>query len=217
MLNSIASNNHITNNNTNEKNPSQGANVISNRANIKNNSVDRLVHLLSNSEKYLPMVSLPDTENYWSEGWKAHIVLNNINNKDIYTNICNTSNTEELVISSSSLTSPLSTNTSSATSSSSSSPSSQSKSNTINNAKIMHSTIVSNDFESEEENFFRNSFIDKEHLVFYGLDSNDQPFVLSYKFDSFDYSEYIRAILRLVLYFYKLIKELFLSDARNQN
>ena len=132
------------------------------------------------------MVSLPNNDNYWCEGWKA-AASSSGPNEDL--------NNDELVISSSSLSTPLS---SSSSSSPSPSPSNQSSHYTAHATGGKRRTFTSVDFDSIGDSSFRDSFADKEHLIFYGQDTANSPFILSYKLDSdSDYAgECVRAILR---------------------
>lgn len=158
-------------------------NTISNRSNVRSTS-ERLTKLISShlpdesspdvNSSLCPMVSLPENDLYWSEGWKNKAFGEMLTNN------------EELVISSSSLSSPIS----SASSSPSPSPSNQSSnSNKLNN-------VTSFDFDSINEDIYRDAFIGKENLTFYGQDVTDSPFILSYKVDSTEPTEYLRGILR---------------------
>jgi hypothetical protein len=149
--------------------------VINNRISIKNSSVERLSRVIaaynSNNESRAaqpPMVSLPENDNYWCEGWRvpnpnpASAGRFNQQNSD------ELNNDNELVISSSSLSTPLSTS-----SSSSPSPSPSNQSSTHNNNSTSNyagqgrsslqqiKTFTSVDFESVVEQSFRESFADK--------------------------------------------------------
>ena len=129
-------------------------------------STVRLESMLSRPGLY-PMVSLPDNDNYWSEGWKFEEDANF---------------SHDLVISSSSLSSPSSSSPSS--SSSSPSPSTDSSSYGFK--------VTSSNFDNGAENI-REAFMGKESLVFFGRNQLDEPFVLSYS----NHAKELRAILRL--------------------
>ncbi|CAF0799635.1 unnamed protein product [Brachionus calyciflorus] len=111
---------------------------------------NRLEKIISNSNQY-PMISLPDSDQYWCEGWKCD----------------EESNFEsDLVISSSSLSSP-----SSSSSSPSPSPSTESTNYGLK--------ITCSDFDSLNDNL-KDSYMIGDNLYFYGRSQLDQPFVLSY-------------------------------------
>lgn len=104
-------------------------------SNSRSNVTERLSKMLiSANEKPFPMISLPENDQYWSEGWKYSTDLSETH--------------EELVISSSSLSTPLS----SASSSPSPTPSNQS-----NNSKILNL----NDLDVTNEQTCRDSFVGK--------------------------------------------------------
>ena len=134
-------------------------NTIKHRSNVRSTS-DRLSKLISNSmitnsihssthndisvidnnnNQTCPMISLPENYQYWSEGWKSKNFNESLSNND------------DLVISSSSLSSPMS----SASSSPSPSPSNQS----VNSNKI--NGLTSFDFDSNNEQVYRDAFIGK--------------------------------------------------------
>ena len=137
-------------------------NTINHRSNIRSTS-DRLSKLISNSMittsmhasthndlstidnlgnqsfQACPMISLPENYQYWSEGWKSKNFNESLSNND------------DLVISSSSLSSPMS----SASSSPSPSPSNQS----VNSNKL--NGLTSFDFDSNNEQVYRDAFIGK--------------------------------------------------------
>jgi hypothetical protein len=157
-----------TANNSNISSTANNAvNMINNRISIKNSSVERLSRIVAaagliatSSDAYgnisprplvCPMVSLPENDNYWCEGWK----IGGGSHSDELNN-------DELVISSSSLSTPLSTSSSS---SPSPSPSNQSSSNFTKQHQQQHqllsNTFTSVDFESLNEQAFRESFADK--------------------------------------------------------
>lgn len=129
---------------------------------VAKSSTARLESMLSRPGLY-PMVSLPENDHYWSEGWK-------------YEEESSFSN--DLVISSSSLSSP--------SSSSSSSPSPSADSSNFG------TKITCSNFDNGTDNL-REAYMGKENLVFYGRNQQDEPFVLSY---TILLSE-LRAILRL--------------------
>jgi len=146
------------------------------------NPADRLIKVLSeNTRQLCPMVSLPNNDNYWCEGWRNTVSIRQQLNLNESLN-----HHDDLIISSSSLSSPLS----SASSSPSPSPSNQSS----NSNKILHHHH--HDYETNNEQSYRDSFINKEHLNFYGQDVNNSPFILSYKIEQIEYTEFLRAILR---------------------
>ncbi|RNA18404.1 rap1 GTPase-activating 1-like isoform X7 [Brachionus plicatilis] len=110
-----------------------------------------------------PMVSLPESDHYWSEGWKYEDESNFVS---------------DLVISSSSLSSP------SSSSSSSPSPSTESSGFGVK--------LTCSNFDNGTDNL-REAYMGSENLVFYGRNQHDQPFVLSYT----NQTSELRAILRL--------------------
>ena len=165
---------------------------------------ERLAKLLNEADddgKPLPMVSLPETDGYWCEGWKS------------------AANTSEL-----SVVPPLASSSSSSSSSNSSSPSpspsTQSSASTSsitnnnnnnNNNKTgdlnksspnrhnHHSITVSTfDFDTISEHTYQESFMGKDQLIFYGQDESNAPLVLSYKIEQQhgEFGEQLRAILR---------------------
>ena len=146
-------------------------NTINNRNNVRSTS-DRLSRLIStsmiqtslaggdssnhdlsivensNQNHVCPMISLPENYQYWSEGGKSK-----------HYNEGFSQNNDDLVISSSSLSSPVS----SASSSPSPSPSNQS----VNSNKLNPSTSF--DFDANNEQAYRDAFIGKvrNYLLFF--------------------------------------------------
>ena len=51
-----------------------------NTGNLLLSTEERLWQLLNENDKKLPMISLPDNDNYWSEGWKNNDAEHNNNN-----------------------------------------------------------------------------------------------------------------------------------------
>lgn len=127
--------------------------IVNRQTNAKQNTSERLYKILTenytispediynNNSKQYPMISLPENDNYWSEGWKCQIQ----NDENTF------SHSDDLVISSSSLSSPLSTS-----SSSSPSPSPSTESSSFPHNKI--NTITCFDFDSLAELSYRDSF-----------------------------------------------------------
>lgn len=187
---------------------SNAASTINTRISIKNSSVERLSKIFtsvggqhidmsnmstdSTSLKLLPMISLPDNDNYWSEGWKPPTTITT-------TDESNHHGTDELVISSSSLSTPLSTSSSSSPSPSPSNQSANFNTSSLTAATKQRTTSFV-DFESVNDPVFLDSFMDKQHVAFYGtsIDQEGQssPFILSYRTETFDSYELIRVILR---------------------
>jgi hypothetical protein len=119
----------------NSSDSSTSTSMGTNRPNLRLNTRERLSKILLNEhEKPFPMISLPENDQYWSEGWKY--------SPDLF------ETHEELVISSSSLSTPLS----SASSSPSPTPSNQS-----NNSKVLNL----NDLDVTNEQNCRDSFVGK--------------------------------------------------------
>lgn len=150
---------------------------------------ERLFQLLTTKadSQHMPMVSLPDNDNYWSEGWKSAEAEMNSNNLSIV----------------SSTSSPVSSSSASPLSSASSSPSSffqTSSSSTSSNqqtANKIQSQLAETTLELTSE--YLEAFNDKQHLIFYGHDSLNSPIILSYRTEIAADSrccENIRAILR---------------------
>ena len=149
---------------------------------------ERLFELLSSKADLLnmPMVSLPDNDNYWSEGWKSAESEMNTNNLSIV----------------SSNSSPVSSSSASPLSSASSSPSSffqtsssSTSSNQQTNKLQSHSTETNLELTAE----YLEAFNDKQHLIFYGHDSQKSPIILSYKIEpatDTNCCENLKAILR---------------------
>lgn len=168
------------NNKTNEMIPSSTSNN-STSSSMPITPTERLIKVLNENTRLLcPMVSLPYNDNYWCEGWKNTLSYR----QQLNLNESLTQH-DDLIISSSSLSSPLS----SASSSPSPSPSNQSS----NSNKIHHHH---HDYDTNNEQSYRDSFMNKEHLNFYGQDVNNSPFILSYKIEQIEYTEFLRAILR---------------------
>ena len=146
------------------------------------------------SELLYPMISLPDNDNYWCEGWK------------------NTSSSGDGLMVVPPMSSSSSSSTSSTSSSPSPSPSTQSSASStsikqagandlVNKSSPPHSptktiTVSTFDFDSISEQSYQEAFIGKEHLMFYGQDDKDAPLILSYKIEQFEHGEELKAILR---------------------
>lgn len=131
-----------------------------------NNNSEYVDHTVTSSDlSHYPMVSLPENDNYWSEGWKSGrsngvgtcSASNGVNGGGgggfDEANLSSHAN-DDLVISSSSLSTPLSTSTSS---SPSPSPSSQSSSQQFNKPH----TFSCFDFDPQSEQTYRESFFGK--------------------------------------------------------
>ncbi len=115
------------------------------------------------------MVSLPDNDSYWSEGWKCSENHLELDRKD-------------LSIVSSPTSSPASSSSASPFSSASSSPSSFSQATSADiNPNSGHVQIeVRTDLSGE----YLETFNEKQHVVFYGQDSQAAPFILSYRIEA---------------------------------
>jgi len=134
------------------------------------NTEDRLVQLLAETrQQNLPMVSLPDNDSYWSEGWKCHSNQLELDRND-------------LSIVSSAASSPASSSSASPFSSASSSPSSFSQANTgVNNSS---SSQVQIEVRTDLSIDYLETFNEKQHVVFYGQDLQSAPFILSYRIET---------------------------------
>ena len=148
------------------------------------------------SELLYPMVSLPDNDNYWCEGWK------------------NTSSVNGDLMVVPPMSSSSSSSTSSTSSSPSPSPSTQSSASSTSIKQVAGAapndlvkssppqspaktiTVSTFDFDSSSEQSYQEAFIGKEHLMFYGQDDKDAPLILSYKIEQFEHGEELKAILR---------------------
>lgn len=155
---------------------------------------ERLIQLISSSthqQQQLPIVSLPDSDSYWSEGWKCSTDMEN-NNNDLS------------IVSSTS--SPVSSSSASPLSSASSSPSSFFQSNSSTSSQHLQASNKKTPSQVQVESMtelspeYLEAFNDKEHLVFYGHDSQDMPVILSYKTEPCtspdNHDTNLRAVLR---------------------
>ncbi len=136
---------------------------------------------------YLPMISLPDNDTYWSESYTdSH-------------DLCIVSSSSSLPSSSS--VSPYSSSSASPSLSSNSSSSTNPTTNSMSSPTgVDHSEIIQiNDLNSDA--IYLESFANKEQLIFFGQDCRDMPLILSYKMEQIDSVDHLRAILRYFFFF----------------
>ena len=153
---------------------------------------ERLTILLNECPHHqLPMISLPDSDHYWSEGWKCPSDLDHNSNNDLSI----VSSTSSPVSSSSA--SPLSSASSSPSSYFQSNPSAASQQQQQQQQQQQPLTKSQAEAMSELSAEYLAAFDDKQHLAFYGHDAQDSPLILSYRTESVGGHETkLRAILR---------------------
>jgi hypothetical protein len=163
---------------------------------LNDNNNNSLLNPACSNEKY-PMISLPEGDNYWSEGWKCTIQSNELASSVVTASV-GTHSDDMINVSTSSASSSLS-------SSPSPSPSTQSsisfkQPQTVGQQQQQqqkHLQVMSHfDSESLNEQIFREAFAGKEQIIFYGQDVKDQPFILSYKNELVEFVDSLRILLR---------------------
>jgi hypothetical protein len=146
---------------------------------VNNNS-----HQYNKTHMSLPMISLPENDNYWEDSCKIEFnatTNNNTNDHDL--NIISSSSAYSTSTSSSPSPSPSSQSTNSI----SSFQKHKHHHNNANSTNTNGETVLSSslDFDSYNEQNYKDAFIGKEHLIFYGRDkTNEMPLVLSYRIHS---------------------------------
>jgi hypothetical protein len=164
---------------------------------LNDNNNNSLLNPACNNDKY-PMISLPEGDNYWSEGWKCNAGSSDVASSVVVTSV--TVHADDMInVSTSSASSSISSSPSPSpsTQSSTSFKQPQTTSQQQQQQQQKHLQVMGHlDSESLNEQIFREAFAGKEQLIFYGHDIKDQPFILSYKNELVEFVESLRIILR---------------------